>query len=35
VPVADLISHRLPLDQFPAALDMLSRGDAVKVTIEP
>lgn len=35
VPVADLITHRLPLDRFTEALDLIERGDALKVTIEP
>ena len=33
--VADLITHRLPLDQFHHALELIKRGDALKVTIEP
>ena len=35
VPVADLITHRLPLDQVLDALDIVARGEAIKVTIEP
>jgi L-iditol 2-dehydrogenase len=35
VPVADLITHRLPLDGVLDALDIVSRGEAIKVTIEP
>jgi len=35
VPVADLITHRLPLDQFPEALSLIERGEALKITIEP
>jgi L-iditol 2-dehydrogenase len=35
VPVADLITHRLPLDQVLTALDVVARGEAIKVTIEP
>jgi L-iditol 2-dehydrogenase len=35
LPVADLITHRLPLDRFAEALDLVARGDAIKVTIEP
>lgn len=35
VPVADLISHRLPLDRAIEAFDVVARGDAIKVTIEP
>ncbi|MGP4025480.1 zinc-dependent dehydrogenase [Actinomadura sp. 3N407] len=35
VPVEDLITHRLPLDDLHAALDLVTRGAAIKVTIEP
>ena len=35
VPVADLITHRLPLDQVLEALEIVARGEAIKVTIEP
>jgi len=35
VPVADLITHRLPLQRTLEAFDMVARGDAIKVTIEP
>jgi L-iditol 2-dehydrogenase len=35
VPVADLITHRLPLAELPAAIDLVSSGQAIKVTIEP
>lgn len=35
VPVADLISHRLPLDRAIEAFEVVARGDAIKVTIEP
>jgi L-iditol 2-dehydrogenase len=35
VPVADLITHRLPLEEVLQALDIVARGVAVKVTIEP
>jgi L-iditol 2-dehydrogenase len=35
VKVVDLISHRLPLASFFEALDLVDRGDAVKVTFEP
>jgi L-iditol 2-dehydrogenase len=35
VPVADLITHRLPLDQAIDALGIVARGEAIKVTIEP
>jgi L-iditol 2-dehydrogenase len=35
VPVADLITHRLGLAQALEAFDVVARGDAIKVTIEP
>ena len=35
VPVDDLITHRLPLDQFLEAIEIVARGEAIKVTIEP
>jgi L-iditol 2-dehydrogenase len=35
VPVADLITHRLPLDRVLEAFDIVARGEAIKVTIEP
>ncbi|NUO97503.1 MAG: alcohol dehydrogenase catalytic domain-containing protein [Nonomuraea sp.] len=35
VAVADLVSHRLPLERFLDALDIVERGDGVKVTFEP
>jgi len=35
VPVSDLITHRLPLDRVLDALDIVARGEAIKVTIEP
>ncbi|TDC64874.1 alcohol dehydrogenase [Actinomadura sp. GC306] len=35
VPVDDLITHRLPLDAVHDALDLVTRGAAIKVTIEP
>ena len=35
VPVADLITHRLPLDRVLDAFDIVARGEAIKVTIEP
>ena len=35
VPVADLITHRLTLDDTLAAFDIVARGEAIKVTIEP
>jgi L-iditol 2-dehydrogenase len=35
VPVGDLITHRLPLADVLSAIDIISRGDAIKVTVEP
>jgi L-iditol 2-dehydrogenase len=35
VPVADLITHRLPLERTLEAFDIVARGAAIKVTIEP
>ena len=35
VPVADLITHRLPLERVLEGLEIVARGDAIKVTIEP
>ncbi len=35
VPVADLITHRLPLDRVHDGIDTVTRGEAIKVTIEP
>ena len=35
VPVADLITHRLPLSDALAAFDLVARGDAIKVVLEP
>jgi len=35
VPVKDLITHRLPLDRLLDAIDIVSRGEGIKVTIEP
>jgi len=35
VPVADLITHRLPLDQVGEALELVARGEGIKVVIEP
>lgn len=35
VPVTDLITHRLPLAQTLDAFDIVARGEAIKVTIEP
>ncbi|HEY2948312.1 MAG TPA: zinc-dependent dehydrogenase [Micromonosporaceae bacterium] len=35
VPVADLITLRLPLDRALEAFDAVARGEAIKVTVEP
>jgi L-iditol 2-dehydrogenase len=35
VPVADLITHHLPLTQVLEAFEIVARGEAIKVTIEP
>jgi len=35
VPVADLITHRLPLERTLEAFGIVERGEAIKVTIEP
>ena len=35
VPVADLITHRLPLEQAIEGLHTAAGGEAIKVTIEP
>jgi L-iditol 2-dehydrogenase len=35
VPVADLITHRLPLDRALDAFGVVARGEAIKVTVEP
>lgn len=35
VPVGDLITHRLPLDDVLDAIEIVARGEAIKVTIEP
>ncbi|MEV7808772.1 zinc-dependent dehydrogenase [Microbispora sp. NPDC088329] len=35
VPVTDLITHRLGLDEVMDAIDVVARGAAIKVTIEP
>ncbi|MFI6317960.1 zinc-dependent dehydrogenase [Nonomuraea sp. NPDC050556] len=35
VPVADLITHRLPLERVLNGIDLVARGQAIKVTIEP
>jgi len=35
VPVADLITHRLPLHRLLDAFELVGRGEAIKITIEP
>jgi L-iditol 2-dehydrogenase len=35
VPVADLITHRLPLDGVHQAIDIVTSGEGLKVVIEP
>lgn len=35
VPVADLITHRLPLDRVAEGIDIVRSGAGIKVTIEP
>jgi L-iditol 2-dehydrogenase len=35
VPVRDLITHRLPLEGVLDAIGIVSRGEGIKVTIEP
>lgn len=35
VPVTDLITHRLPLERVLDGIDLVARGQAIKVTIEP
>lgn len=35
VPVGDLITHRMPLDNVLDAINTVAAGDAIKVTIEP
>lgn len=35
VPVDDLITHRLPLDAVLDGIEIVARGEAIKVTIEP
>ena len=35
VPVGDLITHRLPLEQIRDGLDVVQAGTGIKVTIEP
>jgi L-iditol 2-dehydrogenase len=35
VPVADLLTHRLPLERAVEGIHTVARGDAIKVTIQP
>ncbi len=35
VPVADLITHRLPLDRVGEAIEAVRSGEAIKVVVEP
>jgi hypothetical protein len=35
VPVKDLITHRMTLDQFVEGVEAVIGGTAIKVTIEP
>jgi L-iditol 2-dehydrogenase len=35
VPVADLITHRLPLDRVHEAIEAVISGEAIKVVVEP
>jgi L-iditol 2-dehydrogenase len=35
VPVGDLITHRLPLDEVHRAIDTVTKGEGLKVVIEP
>lgn len=35
VPVADLITHRYPLEDVVEAIDAIGAGDAIKVVVEP
>jgi L-iditol 2-dehydrogenase len=35
VPVIDLITHRLPLESIHEAFEIVAKGEAIKVTIEP
>jgi L-iditol 2-dehydrogenase len=35
VPVADLITHRLPLERAVEGIHTVTRGEAIKVTVEP
>src|SRR4029077_3549966 len=35
VPVKDLITHHVPLDDLREAIGIVERGEGIKVTIEP
>jgi Zn-dependent alcohol dehydrogenase len=35
VPVADLITHRLPLERTVEGIHTVAGGEAIKVTVEP
>ncbi|WP_324278691.1 hypothetical protein [Blastococcus brunescens] len=35
VPVKDLITARLPLERALEAFDIVAKGEAIKVTVEP
>ena len=35
VPVADLITHRLPLERAVEGIQAVTSGEAIKVTVEP
>jgi L-iditol 2-dehydrogenase len=35
VPVSDLITHRLPLERVLEGFDIVSKGEAIKITIQP
>jgi threonine dehydrogenase-like Zn-dependent dehydrogenase len=35
VPVADLITHRLPLERTVEGIHTATSGEAIKVTVEP
>jgi L-iditol 2-dehydrogenase len=35
IPVADLVTHRLPLERAKEGIETVISGDGIKVTIEP
>jgi L-iditol 2-dehydrogenase len=35
VPVKDLITRHIPLDDVLSAFDIVKKGEAIKVTVEP